>query len=280
MSGSRGYLWLASYPKSGNTWLRLLIQSALSGGAPVDINAITIGPVIAQNRHRFDQITGIAAADLTDQEILAWRPFILRAIAAELDGPYIAKSHARQMTLPNGDLLHPSDVSLKAVVLVRDPRSVAPSLARHIGRSLDEAITIMGTKCICRGRSFDKASDLLVDPWGSWSEHVASWSDQPGMPVLVIRYEDLGVRPHDTLRSVLDFLGHAVTAATIARAVAACDIGLLRAQETTAGFREWRETDRVFFGAEPSQAPLSPAQIARLKADHGLWMTRWGYVGP
>jgi aryl sulfotransferase len=281
VNSTAGFLWLASYPKSGNTWLRLLIQSALSGGAPVDINAITIGPVIAQNRPRFDQITGIAAADLTDQEILNWRPIVLRAIAAELDGPFFAKSHARQMALPNGDLLHPSDISLKAVVLVRDPCSIAPSLARHIGKSIDEAIEVMGTKDACRGRSFEKAHDLLVDPWGAWSEHVASWFETPGMPTHIIRYEDLRRAPQDTLRALFEFLGQAIPAEAIERAISNCDIALLRAQEMAAGFREWREPHSQFFGAESTSrqnVTLSPAQEARLTSDHGVWMKRLGYV--
>ena len=65
----KGIVWLASYPKSGNTWVRILLSNLLRGSdAPVSINALDPTP-IASARHMFDDRLGIAASDLTPREI-------------------------------------------------------------------------------------------------------------------------------------------------------------------------------------------------------------------
>ena len=55
-------IWLASYPKSGNTWFRVFLANLRSNiGSPVDINRLMNYPV-ASSRALFDEATGIAAA--------------------------------------------------------------------------------------------------------------------------------------------------------------------------------------------------------------------------
>ena len=73
-----GIIWLASYPKSGNTWLRAFLTSFQSGGQPVDINSMAGGP-IASARKRFDDAMGVEASELTQEEIDRYRPRILEA---------------------------------------------------------------------------------------------------------------------------------------------------------------------------------------------------------
>jgi hypothetical protein len=64
-----GIVWLASYPKSGNTWLRILLANYLrDAGEPADINKIFVGPA-ASARHRWQ----LGGADVADplREVLA-----------------------------------------------------------------------------------------------------------------------------------------------------------------------------------------------------------------
>ena len=55
-----GIWWLASYPKSGNTWLRAVLATLVSGQA-ADINALGFLGGISSNRSRFDDALGIAS---------------------------------------------------------------------------------------------------------------------------------------------------------------------------------------------------------------------------
>ena len=63
-------VWLASYPKSGNTWLRIFLANLLCPDqAPVNINSLHLGAAIASSRYRFDEVLGMPSALLTHAEI-------------------------------------------------------------------------------------------------------------------------------------------------------------------------------------------------------------------
>ena len=69
-------IWLASYPKSGNTWLRVFLNNLLSEQErPVDINALNKTGPISSARFVFDKMTGIDSADFTPEEIDYYLPY-------------------------------------------------------------------------------------------------------------------------------------------------------------------------------------------------------------
>ena len=68
-SNGKNIIWLASYPKSGNTWFRIFLTNLLQKHtSPANINELTGGP-IASSRQLFDELTGIDSSDLTFDEI-------------------------------------------------------------------------------------------------------------------------------------------------------------------------------------------------------------------
>ncbi|MCP5028332.1 MAG: sulfotransferase domain-containing protein, partial [Actinomycetia bacterium] len=74
-------VWLASYPKSGNTWFRTFLANLLRDDEdPVDINELRTGS-IASARNPFDIHTGLEASDLTQDEIDLLRPGVYRRMA-------------------------------------------------------------------------------------------------------------------------------------------------------------------------------------------------------
>ncbi len=78
--GARRIVWLASYPKSGNTWMRAFLSNYLADGdKPVDINSLDTGGPIASARTIFDEAVGVEASDLTQDEIERYRPRVYRA---------------------------------------------------------------------------------------------------------------------------------------------------------------------------------------------------------
>ena len=65
----RNIIWLASYPKSGNTWFRVFLTNLLSDSdTPANINDLT-ETSISSSRKLFDDYTGLSSADLTFEEI-------------------------------------------------------------------------------------------------------------------------------------------------------------------------------------------------------------------
>ncbi|MFY8106728.1 MAG: sulfotransferase domain-containing protein [Elstera sp.] len=266
-----GIYWLASYPKSGNTWLRLLLRSYRSGGTAVDINDLAEDGWIINSRTQFDEQIGFAASDLTDAEILHWWPSALQKWAQSRTEPAYLKTHA-----PGA----PGDFTLGAVYLVRDPRDVALSLARHINRSVDDAIDMMGTPDKLMNRSRYRLQPRLLESWGSWSQNIESWLAPMPFPIHVLSYEAMRADPVAALSGLLPVLGFPVDPAAVEAAVAATALDTLRAQEVARGFAEAEGPNR-FFGEGRVQGwrdRLTPAQISRIEADHGPMMRRLGYL--
>lgn len=266
-----GIYWLASYPKSGNTWLRLLLHSYAAGGAAVDINGTAPDGWSIGGRTLFDESIGLAASDLTDAEIRAWWPSVLQKWAqARTDAAYL-KIHT---------MCRPSDFTLGAVYLVRDPRDVALSLARHTDRSIDAAITIMGTQDKIMNRSRNRLQPRLSEFWGSWSQNVESWLAPAPFPVHIVPYEAMRADPAAALSGLLPALGFPVDHATVKAAIAATALETLRAQEAAKGFVEAVGPHRFFGEGRVGgwRDRLAPAQAARIEADHGQMMARLGYL--
>jgi hypothetical protein len=75
-------VWLASYPKSGNTWLRMLIANLSAvDDRPVDINDLPERGGIGSARGPFDYLTLVDSSLLTHDEIDALRPRVYEELA-------------------------------------------------------------------------------------------------------------------------------------------------------------------------------------------------------
>lgn len=287
-------VWLASYPKSGNTWLRMLIANLSAADKPVDINDLPERGGIASARGPFDYLTLIDSDLLTHDEIDCLRPRVYEELAhgAEDDEYNVAqemppvrfvKAHDAYTRNANGEpLLAGKRGADGAVVIVRDPRDVAPSLANHNHSSLDDAIAFMSDErvalCAKPGRLHNQLRQQLL----GWSGHVASWLDQADIPVLLVRYEDMQADAAGTLARVLAFAGRPATAEAIARAVAFADFAQLRQQEQEKGFREAPRPHAGgnFFRRGETGAwrdELAAEQVARIEAAHAPTMRRLEY---
>ena len=85
--------WLASYPKSGNTWMRVLLANYLRPTeGPVSINALQ-SDVYPFDRHKFEECTGLESSGLLPDESLRYRSLYHELLAAECPRPSFAKVH-------------------------------------------------------------------------------------------------------------------------------------------------------------------------------------------
>jgi len=275
-------VWLASYPKSGNTWFRAFLANLRADAeVAVDINSLGSGP-IASARVLFDEDTGVDAGDLTFDEIDALRPLVYRRWAQELRGEIgHFKIHDAYLPTIGGAPIVPADVTRGAVYLIRNPLDVAVSYAHHACVPLDRAIEWMGdpSHCFCAGprRLHEQLRQRLL----SWSGHVESWVDQTAFDVHVCRYEDMHGAPLATFTAAATFAGLAAEPGVVEKALRFSAFDELRAQERAAGFRERSPSSDSFFrkGEVGSwRECLDEEQVERLVADHGRVMDRFGYL--
>jgi hypothetical protein len=287
-------IWLASYPKSGNTWLRMLIANlAAKDDQPVGINDLAATSNIASARGPFDDLLLIDSGLLTHDEADCLRPRVYEELARGADSReedsreappavHFPKVHDAYTLTPLGEpLLAGARGADGAIVIVRDPRDVAPSLASHRNTSVDDAIAFMNDRDAQFSASTTKQNSQLRQKLPGWSAHVASWLDQTDIPIHLVRYEDLQTDTAAMLRRALQFAGQAATDDDICRAVQFADFARLRLQEEEKGFREAPQQAgaRFFRRGEAGgwRDELTPDQAARIVAAHGAVMRRLGY---
>ncbi|GAB4172038.1 MAG: sulfotransferase domain-containing protein [Thalassobaculales bacterium] len=278
-----GIFWLASYPKSGNTWMRMALASLRAGGAAVDINRPTGDEdAISASRRHFDRLLDITSSDMTPEEVASLRPDLYRSFAASLAQPAFVKVHEASRRLPDGRLLFPPEATLGVACMLRDPRDVALSLSHHYACGIERAIGIMADPEFSLTASTRSASPHLAQWIGSWSANVASWLDDGPCPPILVRYEEMAGGLAGFLAQIARQAGLPLEGDGAAeRAAAATRFEVLRGQEEAHGFRERPAGMARFFRAGTAgqwRTALTPAQAARIERDHGAVMARLGYL--
>tara|TARA_A100000164_G_C21877311_1_gene758320 strand:+ start:303 stop:1142 length:840 start_codon:yes stop_codon:yes gene_type:complete len=191
-------IWLASYPKSGNTLLRSILATYFfSEDGIFNFNHLyKIGAFPYLNV--FEKI-GI---DKTDREKI-FKNYLLaqKTINKEKEQDiHFFKTHSclfehRDYSFTN------LENTLGAIYIVRDPRNIVTSYAHHYQLSNTETIDRMSDKNL-----FIKSTKIHADTFlSSWNNNYLSWKKLKDR-VLLIKYEDLVNNKKKTLMRVFDFL--------------------------------------------------------------------------
>lgn len=270
-------LWLASYPKSGNTWLRAFIANYLADQRlPVEINSL---PDFAHGDMRVDyyaQVAGRAAEELTQADIDALRPAVHRFLAASRREIVFVKTHSALGIVGGVPTITP-DATFGAIYVVRNPLDTAVSFADHYGVSLDSAV---GALCFPQLEIEPKAGHVR-QTISDWSTHVRSWLGAPGLHRLVVRYEDMLAVPRRGFGAVVEFLGLPKDRERLQRAIRHSSFRVLAEQERRQGFVERsRHAERFFRRGEAGgwRKALSNEQVGRIVQMHGPLMGELGYL--
>ncbi len=274
-------IWLASYPKSGNTWFRVFLTNLLGNrDEPADINRLGGGP-IASAREMFEEATGIESSCLTMDEIERLRPAVYEYLVEKAEDTIYMKVHDAYTFTNHSTPLIPTKATKGVLYIVRNPLDVAVSLAHHEATDIDSAIKEMCDDkyafCIGPNMLFDQLRQWLL----TWSGHVISWVDQGNIPVHVIRYEDMKLNSLDTFTGAVKFAGIERSEEEIAKAIELSSFETLRGQEREKGFRERSQKSESFFrkGETGSwREVLSDQQVEMIVSHHREVMRRFGYL--
>ena len=269
-------IWLASYPKSGNTWMRAFLHNLFRDPEEAyDINKITdfstsdssIDWYTAQDKRNWTEWSALDVARMrrgAQLAICAWRR----------DDTFV-KTHNASIIFQGYPMIYP-DLTAGAIYIVRNPLDVAISLSHHYGSSIDEAITALGDEGV-GSKTNDK---IIYEVHKSWSTHVDSWTGQARPGLTVLRYEDMLANPIKAFGRLSSFLGLNPPRQRLERAIERSSFKSLRAQEDTLGFKEKSPYAQRFFRegrAGQWRDVLSQAQIDQVVSVHKEQMQRFGY---
>jgi aryl sulfotransferase len=277
----KNIVWLASYPKSGNTWVRVFLTNLLrDSDEPADINQLEKSP-IASSRAVFDDVVGIKAADLSYREVDQLRPEVYRFLANEAKETCFFKIHDAYTMVDGGGPLVPPEVTRGAIYIIRNPLDVVISFANHLGAPIDRAVKRMADENFCFSGNPRRLDEQLRQRLLSWSGHVRSWTEAKNLEVLVIRFEDMKRTPLEIFTRIVTFTGLEKSRKQIKKALAFSDFSEMQRQEKEKGFKEKPLKAETFFRKGEVgdwRNVLNDTQVKKMIKTHGKVMKRFGYL--
>ena len=193
-------IWLASYPKSGNTWVRSFLSAyyfSKNGIFNSDLlNNIKQYPSSDFFNQKIDKPNEIQKHWSESQEnILSKKEF------------KILKTHNSLSSIDSFSFTSPK-YTIGVVYILRDPRNVISSLKNHYDLDYNESLEFMlnEKKYIYDNRDPKNIDYANFHFLGSWSNHHKSWIDNNLFRRMVIKYEDLIKNPYEVLRDLIVFM--------------------------------------------------------------------------
>jgi len=264
-------LWLASYPKSGNTWLRLLLTDYFFA------NKLSVFENIEKISRfpRSSQFEGICEIKYRSLDI--YKYFILAQDRINLNNKLnILKTHSANGKVNSFDFTNNQNTA-GFIYIVRDPRSVTISNAYHLDNDIDDAIkSITNEKMV-------NYYEALADFKSSWKIHYLSWINSP-YPRVIVKYEDLHQNTSSTFKKILQFIDKFtdidIDQNKINRSIKKCDFKNLQIQENKFGFKE-RIGKSNFFRkglVDEWKSVLTNNQIIEIESNFKKEMKELGYL--
>lgn len=273
----KSLVWLASYPKSGNTWLRVFMANyLLNRHEPLSINEVYRVAFGDSLLGFYARVAGRPVDPRNEQAVLALRHRVLKAITANGAANNLVKTHNQNLRVGEVFLI-PADLTKLGVYILRNPLDMALSYADHYGLTVEQVAEAIASP----------SNRVVPDPTnvmqylGNWSQHVRSWTEARDFPVLTMRYEDMHADSEGQFARVIERLGFKVDPERLGRAARFSSFKELRRQEDSGGFRErTRHAERFFRAGKTGQwrEALPEAVVERICRDHNAVMKRHGYL--
>lgn len=272
----KSIVWLASYPKSGNTWTRIFLANYLTNAKdPVPINQVHkfgMGDSIPKT---YRMVGGANVDTMNVNVTLGLRDRVLQGIVANNADVNLVKTHNINKPALGTDLI-PAKFTRSAIYIMRNPLDLVLSYARHYGMSIDDTVT-----AISHPDHVNQPDETTVFQFlGSWSDHVESWTKATPFPTCVLRYEDMLTDPHGAFTKVLQNIGVPVEPERLDRAVKHSSFKEVSRQEKKDGFAERSRHSERFFSKGTSdnwKTELTEEQVSKIRKAHRKVMKKHGY---
>jgi len=232
-------IWLASYPKSGNTWVRLFIDTLLNQkNNKIDINNIRIRQFPL--RSDFKELS----IDMDNVQDFVCNCTLVQEKLNLDNSVKFFKTH--NAFWKSGNYAFTNYQNTKGVIhIVRDPRNIITSVKNHFNKqNYDEALSFMKNEKQSLGLKTRKAIADLPTVVSSWSNHYNSWKKM-NKNYLLIKYENLLDDKNYEFSKIINYLKENLNISfdeeTVAKAIESCNFEKLKDQEEKDGFKEAAE---------------------------------------
>ena len=195
-------IWIASYPKSGNTWVRSFLSSYIYKNAKSfnfsDLEKIRAFPSdleinFLRKKYGKYKFTHMAEHwDIFQKNIINKNKYTF------------LKTHNALVNIKNFSFTNLNN-TLGLIYIIRDPRDVAISYSSHLNLNLKDTINHMQNINLTE-KTPDNLDRTLIT---SWSNHYNSWNLLPKKKI-VIRYEDLIDNPESSFLKILQYLNQII----------------------------------------------------------------------
>ena len=233
-------IWIASYPKSGNTWVKSLLSAYLYSKDGIFNNFDLLKKVgqFPSKRH-----FGFFLKDFGDiKKVSDYWILAQERINLLNKGPTFMKTHSALCTLENNSFTN--KINTKAVIyVVRDPRNILTSLSHHFTLGLEQSYDFIIHKGQIITKSEWGTDDFgIATVLGSWSEHYKSWKNIEFAPILIVKYEDLIKDTKNSLVTIINFLSKLIDVKIddkkVLNTISSCTFEKLAEKEKAEGFFE------------------------------------------
>lgn len=272
-----GIIWLASYPKSGNTWLRVFIENLFRNSlAPANINDLRIVKYTDNSYSLYEKVVGRQIKGASDSDLHKYRKAVQGYLGNQPETVF-AKTHNALLSHDGTPLIYLENVA-GAVYLLRNPFDMVVSFSDHYRVTIDEAIEAIASP----HHRINTTEQGIFQILGGWSAHHNSWFGVENFNPLFIRYEDMVRSPAKTFGKFMKFLGLPKNPERLKRAIRHSSFNEVAQQEKQHGFGERSRPDQKFFrmGKIGSyRTVLSEIQIAKIIEAHADLLFEKGYIG-
>lgn len=271
-------IWFASYPKSGNTWLRMF-HMALNTAPDEEFLPSNAGEYSNQccSKGLYQKVMHDRPLRQTEEEAYRMRvPLQQRLSAMNAGRPVYLKTHSVNVPLDGIDVFDHSLTAL-AIIIVRNPFDILASQFNHYRSAPDDVIKDFDNpKAVFDINSIARFPVLI----SSWGLNVYSWLGEGTFPKLLLRYEDLHADDGTLWSQLARTVFRVDDEERISRAIELTRFENLKDSEIRHGFKEKPATSERFFnrgevgyGADV----LTDEQKDRIWARNGALAERLGY---
>lgn len=251
-------IWLASYPKSGNTYVRAFLSAYyFSQNGQFDFNQISNIEQFPHEKFFKQKVNSISEASKQ------WVP-IQREINKDKKIRFF-KTHSFLGNYQGNEFTSP-ETTLGAIYIVRDPRNVLTSLKNHYSFDDDTALKMITDKT--RSLMSNNGSHASLNFISSWAENYLSWFRNNQFRRLFVKYEDLITNKYETFRDIIVFTNtlmnrvEGVDKSKLQKSIETTNFDVLKKKEISetfdgseSSFKSWRkfhsENKNLFFNLGP-----------------------------